>query len=80
MALHLTPQEHENDPPEKWTVRKSGRRWQLLSTSGGVIDTYDTKKDAETARTKGYIYDLYQKEGRWFQGQPVPGWKPYQTT
>jgi hypothetical protein len=22
--------------------------------------------------------DLYEKEGRWFRGEPVSGWKPYQ--
>jgi hypothetical protein len=79
MALHLTPEEHNADPPSKWTVHKSGRRWRLLSSTGGVINTYGTKRDAEKAKTVGPYFDLYQKEGQWFRGEPVPGWKPYTT-
>lgn len=77
MALHLTPEDHDNDPPNGWTVRKSGRKWQLISRSGGVLDTFDTKSKAENAKTSGFIFSLYQKEGRWFKGESIPGWKPY---
>jgi hypothetical protein len=77
MALHLTIEEHDADPPSRWTVQKSGRRWQLLSRNGGVVDTFNTKRDAENAKTSGQIFNLYQKEGRWFRGEAVPGWRPY---
>jgi hypothetical protein len=77
MALHLTPQEHDADPPEGWTVAKSGRRWHLLSRNGGVLDTFNTKREATEAKSKGFVFNLYQKEGRWFRGEPVPNWKPY---
>jgi hypothetical protein len=77
MALHMTPQEHDADPPSNWTVRKAGRRWQLISGRGGVLDTFDTKTQAEAAKAYGFMFDLYQKEGRWFRGEPVSGWRPY---
>lgn len=77
MALHLTPAEHYADPPSNWTVRKSGRNWQLLSKSGGVIDTFSTKRAAEGAKVAGFAFNLYQKEERWFRGEPVSGWRPY---
>lgn len=77
MALHLTPEEHDADPPESWTVHKSGRRWQLRSSSGAVLETFDTKTKAEAAKTSGFHASLYEKEGRWFKGEPVQGWKTY---
>lgn len=77
MALHLTPEEHDADPPSEWTVRKSGRNWQLLSASGGVLDTFPTKTAAVAAKSGGFAFDLYQKEGRWFRGEPINNWKPY---
>lgn len=83
MAIHTTLEAHDQDPPNKWTVCKAdryGRRWQLRSSLGdgtGVLDTFRTKRDAENARRKGFIFDLYEKEGRWFRGEHVPGWKPY---
>jgi hypothetical protein len=77
MALHLTPEEHDADPPSGWTVHKHGRRWQLRSKDGGVFDTFDTKRQAEAAKTSGRLFDLYQKEGRWFKGETPPGWKSY---
>jgi len=80
MALHLTPEEHDADPPAGWTVRKGdkhGRRWQLCNRDGYVVDTFSTKKEAEAAKTKGRIFDIYQKEGRWFKGEQIPMWRPY---
>lgn len=78
MAMHLTPEEHDADPPSGWTVKKAGDRlWQLQSRNGGVIDTFTTKTKAEAGKTSGFAFDLYQKEGRWFRGEHVSGWKPY---
>jgi hypothetical protein len=79
MALHLTPKDHNEDPPQGWTVKKAtDKRWQLQSKTGGVIDTFTTKKDAEAAKTSGFAFNLYEKEGHWFKGETVPGWKPYE--
>jgi hypothetical protein len=78
MALHLTPAEHDADPPSGWTVRKlTARRWQLLNRRGGVLDTFDTKKQAEEAKKSGFLVNLYEKEGRWFKGETPPGHRPY---
>ena len=81
MALHQTLEEHDADPPSGWTVRKaSDRRWQLVSRNGGTIDTFPTKRAAEHAKTSGFAFTLYQKEGRWFRGESIPGWRPYAAT
>jgi len=78
MALHLTPEEHDADPPSGWTVRKiADRRWQLLARNGAVLDTFLTKKEAERGKTCGFVFNLYQKEGRWFKGETPAGWRPY---
>lgn len=78
MALHLTPEQHDADPPSRWTVHKvTDRRWQLRSSTGGVLDTFDTKAKAQAAKVSGRLFDLYQREGRWFAGETQPGWKSY---
>lgn len=77
MALHLTPEEHDANPPSSWTARKNGNRWQLVDKSGGVLDTFDTKTKAEAAKSSGFLFDLYQKEGRWFRGETPAGCRPY---
>jgi hypothetical protein len=77
MALHLNLAEHEADPPIEWVVRKEGRRWQLINVFGAVVDTFNTKREAEAAKVSGRLVDLYDKEGRWFRGEQVEGWKPY---
>jgi hypothetical protein len=77
MALHLTPEEHAADPPSGWTVRKVGRNWHLLARSGGTLDIFPTKREAEAGRSSGRVFNLYEKEGRWMRGEPIPGWRPY---
>lgn len=77
MALHLNLAEHEADPPAAWHVEKHGRRWALVSSSGGTLDTFATKREALAAKESGFLASLYEKEGRWFRGETVPGWKPY---
>lgn len=77
MALHLNPAAHDADPPASWTVQKCGRKWNLLSSKGGVLDTFETKAKAEAGKTSGFIFNLYEKEGRWFKGENIPTWKPY---
>jgi hypothetical protein len=78
MALHLKPAEHDADPPTAWTVVKiNDRLWHLDSSQGGTFQNFTTKKAAEAAKTAGWLVNLYDKEGRWFRGEPVAGWKPY---
>ncbi len=73
----FSPDEHPKRPPETWTVRKHGRRWLLLSGEHS-LDSFATKREAERAKTSGFLFDLYHKEGRWFAGEHVEGWRPYQ--
>ena len=78
MSLHATPQDHDADPPASWTVVKAAdRAWRLTSSLGHTIDTFTTRRDAEEERESGRWVNLYAKEGRWFAGEPVTGWKPY---
>lgn len=77
MALNLTPEEHDANPPSTWTVRKHGRKWALCNKEGHVMSTEPTKRQAEALKSSGFYFELYQKEGRWFRGEPVYGWKPY---
>lgn len=81
MALHLTPEDHVADPPSGWIIKKAGRRWALSSPiNGGVFDYFDTKRAAQAAKTAGFLVSLYEKEGRWFAGEPIANWKPYKRT
>lgn len=78
MSLHRTPQEHEADPPSAWAVAKVANRcWQLRSSFGWTVDTYTSRKAAEADRSGGRWVGLFEREGRWFAGQPVAGWRPY---
>lgn len=77
MALHLTPEAHDADPPESWRVEKHGRRWALVNSKGHKLESFATKREAQAAKSSGFHFRLYQDEGRWFRGEPVRGWKPY---
>lgn len=78
MALHRTPEEHDTNPPTSWRVRKiADRRWQLEQADGTPLDRFGTRQAAEEARTAGFLAKLYAKEGRWFAGESVDGWRPF---
>lgn len=77
MALHLTPTEHDADPPSAWTVSKSGSRWALVSSTGVTMDTFTTKRAAIEAKSSGFYVNLYNTETAWFAGLPVRGLKSY---
>ena len=78
MALHSTPELHDADPPEKWQVEKvADRCWHLTSSLGYTIASYPAKKAAEADKVTGFYVNLYEKEGRWFRGEPVATWRPY---
>ena len=79
MSLHATPEAHESDPPSSWVVVKvADRCWHLYSSlTGATFGYYTTKHAAEADKTSGPYFSLYEREGRWFAGQPVANWKPY---
>lgn len=73
------PAEHRANPPSTWVVRKHGRKWGLFAMTGGQpLDVFETKRSAEHAKTDGIIARLYAKETRWYAGESVDGWMPYQ--
>jgi hypothetical protein len=55
----------------------SDKLWHLCSKDGVVMDKATTKKAAEAFKTRGFTFDLYERESRWYAGGTVPGWKPY---
>ncbi len=79
MSLFSGPTEHAANPPQSWVVVKVGaRRWALKTKVGGpTMDTFATKKQAESAKVEGFYVSLYNRESRWYAGEPIPGWKPY---
>jgi hypothetical protein len=78
MALFATPKKHAENGPETWIVDGSGSNWWLRMKDGAQLEPHRRKRDAEAARVDGWAVRLYAKEGRWFAGEPVNGWKPYQ--
>jgi len=74
-----SPEEHAANPPSSWKVVKAGPRlWHLTTKAGSVLTSMGTQRAAESGREEGFFANLYEKEGRWFRGEPVSGWKPYQ--
>jgi hypothetical protein len=86
MALHLSPEQHAANPPESWRVEREqdgGRVWWHLhiDTEGDrAIQAYRTRKEATENLTSGFYFNLYAKEGRWFAGGKIDGWKSYAET
>jgi hypothetical protein len=75
MSLFAGPEEHAANPPATWTVSRVTRSLYALRTKDGtVLATYHRRGDAIQDRR---FSELYDKEARWYAGEPVPGWKPY---
>lgn len=75
--MFTTPEDHAANPPESWEVVKAAPRvWRLL-IAGDVAQTFTTRREAEEATQSGRLVETYRKEGRWFAGEQIPGWKPY---
>lgn len=69
---------HVENSPETWQVAKLGKGfWALQTKDGHTLDRFTTKHVAEQAKVSGFYVNLYRKEGRWYAGENVPGWKPY---
>lgn len=78
MALYSTPERHAANPPSTWRVVKAGPRlWNLVDQNDDVISSHRTKREAEEDKVSGPAVSLYEKEGRWYRGETVVGWKPY---
>jgi hypothetical protein len=78
MALHMTLADHDADPPSAWQVVKAGsRRWHLNSSLGATISSYPTRQAAKADQESGPFVTLWEQEGRWMRGEPIPGWRPY---
>jgi hypothetical protein len=78
MALFGTPEEHAANGPETWTITGSGRNWWLRTKDGDRLSSHRSKREATYAREIGWTVKLYRDEGRWFAGESVNGWKPYE--
>jgi len=74
----FSKEDHPKYPPSSWTVRKHGRKWGLFAGSCDYpLGTFLTKREAEQAKLSGFLVALYEKEGRWFAGERIQGWKLY---
>ncbi len=77
----FTPETHNANSPDTWTVRKSGRRFGVFSmNSENPLNSFTTKREADEATKTGPLVDLYEKERRWYAGEQVSGWKPFSTS
>jgi hypothetical protein len=77
--LFATPEEHAANPPESWAVVKvTDRCWHLTTRDGDTLASLPTRRAGEARRVDGFEVNLYVKEGRWFAGERVDNWKPYE--
>lgn len=77
MSMFSSPEEHAANPPASWSVVRVGRRYSLQTKDGGVLSSYERKRDAEEEKESGRSVNLYNKEARWYAGEQVDNWKPY---
>lgn len=77
MSLFNNPQEHADNPPDTWQVEGAGRIWRLVTSSGIVLDRFETKRAATAGRKSGFVANLYDLERRWYAGEQVRNWKSY---
>jgi hypothetical protein len=88
VALFGSPEEHAQNPPSSWVVVKlprNGRasRWALTTASEAEsftvapLETFATRRDAEGAKSRGFLFDLWHKDARWYAGEDVGRWKTY---
>lgn len=71
--------DHADNAPETWKVVhiKAGRRYELQTKDGVALVSHPTKKACEADKVAGFFVNLYEKEGKWFAGERIAGWKPY---
>lgn len=78
VSLYRDPVEHAANAPHTWQVVKlADRQWALTDKEGNRLSTFPRYMDADMARHVGWWVDMWEKEDRWYRGEPIPGWKPY---
>ncbi len=78
MSLFFAPEDHAANPPETWLVVKAGpRAWRLTTADGTTLDGFASKRDAEAARSSGWLVNAYRKEGRWYAGETPAGMRSW---
>ncbi len=80
MSLFSGPEEHAANPPETWRIVKAAERvWNVCpKDSDDVITSCKRKIDAEMLKEPfSWLYAAYAKEGRWYAGENISGWRPY---
>jgi hypothetical protein len=80
MSLFSTPQTHAENAPETWqTVKVADRAWEVQTKDGTTLTRMTRKVDADMVRTcpESFMRMAYDKEGRWYAGAQIPGWKSW---
>lgn len=78
MSLFNTPESHAANSPETWkVVKRADRLWAIITFDLGILETFSTKRDAERNLEQGWLVDQYNKEGRWYAGEDIPGWRSW---
>ena len=82
MPLFDSPELHAANPPSTWqVVRLCSTVWYVTPHGYKPGDSplvgRKTKKEALAALTSGDAFNLYEKESRWYRGEPILGWRPY---
>jgi hypothetical protein len=75
--MMFTAEDHPHNAPDTWRVEGKGSCWRLVTKDGIVLGGYPRKRDAEAAKHHGFEVSLYFKEGLWYSGKHIPGWKDY---
>lgn len=84
MSLFQSPEEHAANGPDTWRVEKvRDGLWAILTAHGDPqnpgdrLETYPTRKSAVEGLEHGWAAGLWEKERRWYAGEPVRGWKTW---
>jgi uncharacterized protein YbdZ (MbtH family) len=78
MAIYLTLEEHEANPPETWSIVKvADRCWHVVDARGAVLQSEKTRRACLDQVECGWLATAYAKEGRWMRGETPPGHRSY---
>jgi hypothetical protein len=78
-AVFTTPEENAANPPDTWIVEKvADRLWALKTKDGVTFENYPTRAAAEAAKSSGFLFDLYNKEKRWYAGEQFPNLRSWE--
>lgn len=83
MSYFKSPEFHAANPPSTWQIVKTGKVWHIHTADGFRLSyTHERKRDAvqeltEALAGEGMLAVQYEKEGRWFAGASISGWRDY---